>query len=331
MNFKIVTHALSEFALTGSFSTDPPDMPTNCTNVEYLVKHYYLPLMYSIIFTVGVLGNVTSLIVYLARVRPWTTSSVIMVNLATTDLLYMMTMPFLVYYYSRGEDWTLGNGMCHLVRFGFQFNLYASILFLMSLAVFRYVAIVHPQQAAIVVKKRWGMLASLFVWSIAGLLMVPIFFLDFTNKAGNVTKCNDLASIQSKDLSWYVWMLTAVGYLLPLVVVCVCYACITRVLAQGPHTQGAHRVRARKLIAFILICFMVCYLPFHALRALRMYTNDDRDACKLREWAHAAYIISRPVAVLNIIFNLGLYTLAGERFKQGFRGLFCSRSMDQKP
>ncbi|XP_062866865.1 2-oxoglutarate receptor 1-like [Trichomycterus rosablanca] len=301
---------------------------SNGSNFEYAVKHYYLPVMYSIIFTVGVLGNLISLIVYLAKVRPWRTSSIIMVNLASTDLLYMLTMPFLVYYYSL-KAWTLGEFMCQLVRLGFHFNLYASVFFLTCLAVFRYVAIVHPTQAARVQKRRWGILACVLTWSVAVSLMVPIFIMDFTVQVDNVTHCLDLASNDFQKVWWYSWMLTAIGFLLPLVIVCVCYARIATVLAQGPHIQRSHRVRARKLIAFIIICFVVCFLPFHVLRALRIYTNND-DFCTIKQWVHAAYIMSRPVAVLNIVFNLGLYTLAGDRFKQRFRSLFLPRKGDQR-
>jgi hypothetical protein len=39
----------------------------NCTNVDSLMKRYYLPVMYSVIFVVGLLGNVTSIAIYLIK------------------------------------------------------------------------------------------------------------------------------------------------------------------------------------------------------------------------------------------------------------------------
>ncbi|KAI4886134.1 hypothetical protein NFI96_001726 [Prochilodus magdalenae] len=166
----------------------------NCTNVDYLMKRYYLPIMYGIIFVVGVLGNVTSLLVYLVQVRPWKSSSIILVNLATTDLLYMLSMPFLIYYYAQSDSWTLSDFMCRFVRFGFHFNLYGSILFLTCLAVFRYMAVLHPLQAAKIQKKRWGLLACALTWALAAAQMAPIFNMIFTVKENNITICLDLAS-----------------------------------------------------------------------------------------------------------------------------------------
>ncbi|XP_072514088.1 2-oxoglutarate receptor 1-like [Salminus brasiliensis] len=290
-----------------------------CTNIDYLMKLHYLPVMYGTIFVVGILGNVTSLLVYLIKVRPWKSSSIILVNLATTDLLYMLSMPFLIYYYSQGDSWTLSDFMCRFVRFGFHFNLYGSILFLTCLAVFRYVGIVHPLQAARIQQKRWGLLACVLTWTLAAALLAPIFNMIFTVKENNITHCLDLASNEPSQVWWYSWMLTALGFLLPLLTVCLCYMRIAKELARGPHTQSRSRSRARKLIALIMICFVFCFFPFHVLRMLRIYTRLTPDSsCIIERWVHAVYVASRPVAALNIVFNLGLYTLAGDRFKQAF-------------
>lgn len=299
------------------------DSSGNCTNIDYLLKRNYLPVMYGIIFVVGVLGNVTSLLVYVVNVRPWKSSSIILVNLATTDLLYMISMPFFIYYYALGDSWTLSDFMCRFVRFGFHFNLYGSILFLTCLAVFRYVAVVHPLHAPRFQKKRWGFLACVLTWALAAVQVAPIFNLIKVVKVDNITYCLDLASNKPKDVWGYSWMLTVLGFLLPLMVVCACYICIAKELARGPHTHSGSHIRARRLIALVMICFVVCLFPYHVLRTLRIYTRLIPDAsCMLYRCVHAVYIVSRPMAAFNTVFNLGLYTLAGDRFKQAFIGCF---------
>uniref|UniRef100_A0A4W5NDZ9 Oxoglutarate receptor 1 n=1 Tax=Hucho hucho TaxID=62062 RepID=A0A4W5NDZ9_9TELE len=295
----------------------------NCTNVDSLMKQYYLPVMYSVIFVVGLLGNVTSIAIYLAKLRPWKSSCIIMVNLAVTDLLYVLSLPFLVYYYTNGESWTLGNFMCRFVRFGFHFNLYGSILFLTCLAVFRYVVLAHPLRTAQVQQKRWGIVACAAVWAIATVEIVPMLTMITTENKNNKTTCLDFASNDPAVVWWYGWLLTVLGYLLPLVVVVVCYAGIVRELAKGPHTYSLCRLRARRITILILVVFMVCFLPYHVLRILRVDTRrKPESSCMLEHWVHAAYILSRPVAGLNTFFNLALYTLAGDKFKQAFLSVF---------
>ncbi|XP_043098738.1 2-oxoglutarate receptor 1-like [Puntigrus tetrazona] len=309
-----------------SYSTSNSSVD-NCTNVDDLVKRYYLPAMYGTIFIVGIVGNITALLVYAVKVRPWKSSTIIMVNLVITDLLFMTSLPFLTYYYSLNDSWTLGITMCRFVRFIYHFNLYGSILFLTCLAIFRYVAVVHPSQAHNIKQKRWGTLACVLGWVVAVAEISPVFNLFEMKEQDNKTYCLDLASNDTKFIWPYSWVLSVLGYLVPLVVVCLCYWRIMKVLKNGPHKESSKRVRARRLIVLILTCFIVCFLPFHVLRALRIYTrlSPDND-CMLVHWAHAAYIISRPIAVLNIIFNLPLYTLSGDCFQQAFVEMFkCDR------
>ncbi|XP_067298619.1 2-oxoglutarate receptor 1-like [Pseudorasbora parva] len=294
----------------------------NCTDVDDLVKRYYLPAMYGAIFIVGVVGNITALLVYALKVHPWKSSTIIMVNLVITDLLFMVSLPFLTYYYVLNDSWTLGIIMCRFARFIFHFNLYGSILFLTCLAIFRYVAIVYPLHMNNIKQKRWGVLACILVWAVTVAELSPIFNLFDLVEMNNKTYCLDFASNNPKKFWPYSWALTVLGYLLPLVVVCLCYWRIIKELKKGPHMGSKRRVKARRLIVLILTCFVVCFFPYHVLRALRIYTKLTPETnCMLDRCAHAAYIISRPIAVLNIIFNLPLYTLSRD-FKQAFVDLF---------
>ncbi|XP_028836749.1 2-oxoglutarate receptor 1-like isoform X1 [Denticeps clupeoides] len=294
----------------------------NCTNVDETVKHYYLPVMYSIIFVVGLAGNLTSLVVYLFKVRPWKSCSIIMVNLAATDLLFVLSMPFLIYYYSSGDSWKLGDFMCRFVRFGYHFNLYGSILFLTCLAIFRYLVVLHPLKVIEYQRVRWGVLACLVIWALAAAEIGPMMTMITLVEQNNKTQCLDFASNDPAQVWWYSWILAVFGYFVPLVVVCVCYAFIARELNKGPHIQSPQRTRARRLTMVVIICFVVCFMPFHILRALRVDTRRRPDTpCMLLHGVNAAYVISRPLASFNSIFNLILYTLAGDHFQQALQSL----------
>ncbi|XP_055062687.2 2-oxoglutarate receptor 1-like [Misgurnus anguillicaudatus] len=303
----------------------------NCTHVDNLVKRYYLPVMYSIIFIVGTVGNITALVVYVFKVRPWTNTTIIMVNLLVSDLLLMVSMPFLVCYYNLNETWTLGLEMCRFTRFIFHFNLYGSILFLTCLSIFRYVGVVRLPQREDIKKKRWGVLACVLVWVVVVAMISPMFNNFELDYKDNKTVCPDLAS-SNTNFAWpFSWVLTVVGYLSPLIVVCLCYWRIMRKLRKGSHTGSEKRMKARRVIVLILTCFIVCFLPFHVLRALRIYTRIMPNVtCMLDHGAHAAYVISRPIAVLNIVFNMMLYTLSGDSFKQAFMDFFRCKQLTEK-
>uniref|UniRef100_A0A3P8ZEQ0 G-protein coupled receptors family 1 profile domain-containing protein n=1 Tax=Esox lucius TaxID=8010 RepID=A0A3P8ZEQ0_ESOLU len=166
----------------------------------------FLPVMYGIIFAVGLLGNLTSIIIYVVRLRPWKINSVIMVNLALADLQYVLSLPFLVHYYIT-EDWSFSDAMCRAVRFGFHFNLYCSILFLACLSVCRYVVVVHPLRAVQMQRKRWAVVVCLAVWLIALLEVTPmVFMLTVEKTANNITLTSRIInlSLSLRNLGDYV-------------------------------------------------------------------------------------------------------------------------------
>lgn len=296
----------------------------NCTNVDGLMKRYYLPVAYTIIFVVGLVGNLTSLGIYLTKLRPLNSSSIIMVNLALTDLLYVLTMPFLVYYYSNGDTWTLGDVMCRFVRFGFYVNLYGSILSLTCLAVFRYVVVTKPLLAARVQQRVWGVIACSVVWIFAIAEITPMLTMISSVKQDDKTYCLDFAStIQVDRVRCYSLILTVVGFLVPLIVVFVCCLCIVKKLANGPNNSCPRRKKARHVTVLILVVFVLCFLPYHILRVLRIETRMMKDVpCMTSHAVHAAYIISRPLAGFNTFFNLAFYTLSGDKFKKAFVSTF---------
>ncbi|XP_056308869.1 2-oxoglutarate receptor 1a.3 [Danio aesculapii] len=303
----------------------------NCTDVDNLVKRYYLPTMYAIICVVGVIGNITALLVFALRIRPWRSSTIIMVNLVFTDLLLIISLPIFVYYYVLNDSWTLGITMCRFSRFVFHFNLYGSILALTCISVIRYVAIVHPRHAENIKRKRWGIMSCMLFWIITVVELSPIFNLFATVEIDNKTYCLDFASNDPQSVWPYSWVLTVLGFLVPLVVVCVCYWRIIEKLKEGPHMGSTTRLWARRVIVLIITCFAVCFLPYHVLRAFRVYTRLTPGMnCMLEHGVHAAYIISRPIAVLNIVFNMVLYTMQGDNFKQAFVELFKCKKLKSR-
>ncbi|XP_041939263.1 2-oxoglutarate receptor 1 [Alosa sapidissima] len=298
------------------------------------IKRYYLPTMYGIIFIVGLVGNIAAIAIYLLKIRPFHSSGIIMLNLAVADLLYVLSLPFLVHYYNT-RNWMFGDFMCSLVRFCFHFNLYGSIFLLTCFSVFRYVVVVHPLKAVQVKRQSWGIISCLATWFLCLILFNHMFGLIKTktiqrynedtttvNYSINQTVCIDFASNDSPEVWLYNWILTIFGFLVPLFVVCLNYICMAVALSRGPLPHRPAHVRARRTTVLILLVFVLCFTPYHLLRLARVDTKKRSVSCPTLEGVNVVYIISRPLAGLNTFFNLALYTLAGDRFRQAFWSLF---------
>ncbi|KAI5943057.1 2-oxoglutarate receptor 1 [Manis javanica] len=136
----------------------------NRTDEKIPLRRHYLLLIYSIIFLVGFPGNAGVISTYVFKMWPWKSSTIITVNLACTDLLYLTSLPFLIHYYASSENRTFGDFMCKFIHFGFHFNLYSSILFLTCFSIFQYFVIIHPMSCFSIHKMRWAVVSCAGVW-----------------------------------------------------------------------------------------------------------------------------------------------------------------------
>ncbi|XP_053561455.1 2-oxoglutarate receptor 1 [Bombina bombina] len=322
---------ISDYVNNYTSTQSNSETSSNCTHsaTDFLIKVYFLPAMYSIIFIIGFPGNIIAISIYIVKMRPWRTSIIILFNLAITDLLHLSSLPFLVFNYANQEHWTLGDFMCKLIRIVFHFNLYGSILFLTCFSIFRYFVIVHPMKFHSIHKRRWAVIACAAVWVIAIIEILPMVFL--MTEIQDTVACVDFAvSLKMYNLRWYNAFLTSVGFALPLVVVTLCYTSINVSLANGPYTNDDYKKKARKLVIILLVVFYACFLPLHILRAIRIETRLYKVECFYEAYIHAVYIASRPIASLNTFGNLLLYVAVGGNFQQAIQSVYKCKNPSYK-
>lgn len=125
-----------------------PNASRATCSIDESYKYVFLPVCYSLTFLFSLTLNSVVLLRSCRHQdrccgggggggRRWNTSLIYMVNLATTDLMYGLSLPFLVASYVLRDRWVFGDFMCRLVRFLFYFNLYCSIFFLTCISVHR--------------------------------------------------------------------------------------------------------------------------------------------------------------------------------------------------
>uniref|UniRef100_A0A8C4STK2 Oxoglutarate (alpha-ketoglutarate) receptor 1a, tandem duplicate 2 n=1 Tax=Erpetoichthys calabaricus TaxID=27687 RepID=A0A8C4STK2_ERPCA len=290
----------------------------NCTDLVDQLKRYYLTVIYSLIFILGVVGNISALLIYFFKVRPWKNTTITMIHIAMTDFLYLMSLPFLVKYYSNNDFWTLGDFMCKLVRFIFHLNMYGTIHLLMFVSIFRCIAVIYPLKAPDLQKKRWGLLVIFISWITIGALITPMLTMFSTQTTNDTVTCLDFASLDPQKIQVYNFILTGLGFFIPLLIVLICYIIIVMKLAERPEMPNFRKVKARRFVVLILVVFIICFLPYHVLRIIRISTNYPSYSSCVTNTVQAVYIIIRTFAGINTLFDLLLYTAAGEQFKKAF-------------
>ncbi|KAJ7403529.1 2-oxoglutarate receptor 1 [Willisornis vidua] len=312
---------------TSNFTTQPGHTLTNCKDEEFLQVKSYLSALYSLIFLVCFPGNIVTIFVYFVKMRPWKSSTIIMLNLAITDLLYVVTLPFFIHYYANGNNWIFGNFMCKLIHFCFYFNMYSGIIFLSCFSIFRFLVVVHPIKCLFLQKRRWAVVTCAVVWMISLVILSPLNILVVPRHKQNRTICPDLAAAEDLDTSrWYNRILTVFAFFLPLLTVTLCYVLIIYTLATGPHTQACYKQKARRLAVVLLVVFYVCFLPFHVFRGIRLELRVQSVGCHLEKTILLMFIITKPLAALNTFGNLLLYVVSGDNFRQAILSLLKFRT-----
>ncbi|XP_029303458.1 P2Y purinoceptor 3-like [Cottoperca gobio] len=247
-----------------------PVPPSSCS-IDESYKYVFLPVCYSLTFVFSLTLNSVVLLRSCCHHsgccgggggggRRWNTSLIYMVNLATTDLMYGLSLPFLVASYVLRDRWVFGDFMCRLVRFLFYFNLYCSIFFLTCISVHRYLGICHPMRTITLESKRVVKATCALVWVVVFILTCPIFRFAQTgyvrrgggggvglggaSEVGNITgsqledeggymNCwDDAIDKEFADYVPYGIVLHLLGFFVPFVIIAWCYSQVVRTIFQ---------------------------------------------------------------------------------------------------
>ncbi|XP_041638386.1 P2Y purinoceptor 3-like [Cheilinus undulatus] len=186
-------------SLGDSFSPPPSAFPLSPScSIDESYKYIFLPICYSFTFLFSISLNSVILYRSFRRTKRWNASLIYMVNLASTDFMYGLSLPFLVASYVMRDRWMFGDFMCRLVRFLFYFNLYCSIFFLTCISVHRYLGICHPMRVITLETKKAVKCTCVVVWIVVFALTCPIFRFAQT---GHVTRFARLGSNGSRTVN----------------------------------------------------------------------------------------------------------------------------------
>nr|XP_020475613.1 P2Y purinoceptor 2 isoform X1 [Monopterus albus] len=291
-------------------------------------KYILLPVSYSLVFVTGLALNAIALYVIVFRTKHWKPSTIYMFNLTMCDMLYIFTLPFLIYYYADENDWPFSEPFCKLIRFLFYANLYGSILFLCCISLHRFVGICHPVRSLYWVSARRARLVSVAVWACVLSCQAPVLYFARTRDEATERICYDTTSPELyDDFLVYSSVVSVFMFVLPFVVVMVCYGLMVRKLREpswgsegerGGLAAQRSKQKSVKMIIIVLAAFMLCFLPFHFTRTLYYsfrylrQVNPAQVSCNFLEACSIAYKVTRPLASVNSCVDPILYFLAGQ-------------------
>ncbi|XP_052007878.1 P2Y purinoceptor 2-like [Xyrauchen texanus] len=308
-------------------------------------KYTLLPVSYSLVFLFGLVLNITAMYFIIFQTKHWKPNTTYMINLNVCDTLYLLTLPFLIYYYADENDWPFGELMCKLIRFLFYTNLYASILFLSCISLHRFLGICHPVRSLNWLNARGARLISVGIWVTTIFFQAPILYFSRTKDNNDVQVCHDTTeSTLYRYYFFYSLVVMFLLFVLPFGVVLVCNVLMVQKLRElsivGSSMSKRSKQKSIKMIIIVLITFMICFLPFHLNRSIYyVFRFLDVQNC-LIQYSNVAYNLTRPLAGFNSCIDPILFFMAGQSFRKRrssnqaknlSTSVGCTKGLDAQP
>lgn len=246
----------------------------NCTGLydHRTVAHVLMPLHYSLVFVLGLLGNSLALHVIWTRQNKINATTLYSANLAASDVLFALTLPFRAMYYGMGFHWPMGELACKVSGLLFYINTYAGVNFMTCLALDRMVAVVGSKRLARfreVATVRW---VCVGVWVLVVGQTLPLLPMQLTrDEPDGSISCLEYPSLEAVSgpmLPHTLIGAVVMGYGVPVVTILVCYSVLWRKLhsvTRGNQltVRSGRSQKAMGVTAGVVLVFIVCFSPYH--------------------------------------------------------------------
>ncbi|XP_076588538.1 apelin receptor 2 [Chaetodon auriga] len=285
-------------------------------------------------------------------------------SLALADLCFLVTLPLWAVYTAMGYHWPFGQPLCQMSSFLTALNMYASVFSLSMLSVERYWVLTgrrhssHHAPQSCPSRALW-ILGG--VWVLAGVLALPGLLLRSVREvevdpeseddwqlepvhptdSGSVFLSCQMdysmligAGLEETDREraemWWAAALslksTLIGFLLPLVILLVCYCSLAQLLSRhfgrGPRPDRRRQRRLLRVIVTLVMAFFLCWLPLHVNKTVSLLLEFGfvPYSCSLDQLLLAAQPYVTCLAYLNSCLNPLLYAACDPSFRKRCRG-----------
>lgn len=258
---------------TLSFSSTTNGSNNSTCDTLYAHRAYarvIMPLIYCIVFFVGLLGNCLALHVIRPNMKKINSTTLYSLNLVISDILFTLSLPVRIAYYAMGFHWPLGEPLCKISGLIFYINTYAGVNFMTCLSVDRFIAVVMPLRFSNLRKVRNVRYICVGVWLLVLAQTLPLLRMSMSNKEpdGYIT-CMEYPNFETVDhIASILIGAVILGYVIPVVTILVCYSVLCyklQFIAKNNHLteKSGWSRKAIGVICCVSLVFVVCYSPYH--------------------------------------------------------------------
>ncbi|KAK5614096.1 hypothetical protein CRENBAI_010694 [Crenichthys baileyi] len=174
-------------------------------------------------------------------------------------------------------------------------NLYSSVLILAFISLDRYLPVVRATDNRSTRKLLASRVIYLGVWLPAAILTIP-----------------DLVFARVQDVQNHI----PVGFVLPGLVILVCYFIIISSLSRGAKGQVLKKSKALMKTVILVLCFFNCWLPYCLSIFVDTMLNAVSSSCEVQQAMETWISVMEALAYFHCCLNPILYAFLGVKFNQ---------------
>ncbi|XP_035275486.1 leukotriene B4 receptor 1-like [Anguilla anguilla] len=257
----------------------------------------------------GVPGNIAVIVVIVRRYKSENFTLKLMLNLAVSDLLSLITLPMWIYALLYG--WVFQCLTCKLITYFIYCNLYSNLLTVTLMSVQRYLAVLYPQYWA----RLRGMgerVLLVTLWGLSGVLASPMI----VNRDVVVLKDKGQYSCIRKFRSdgeavAVLLMETLLGFVVPFSILVTSYFCLHKKVNQ---TAFFRNQRMTRLVTSIVVTFFILRSPFHVINVLEI-SSIMLKSRSLLKFSEVAQNLTGALTFINNCVDPFLYAFSSRNLK----------------
>ncbi|XP_077172228.1 LOW QUALITY PROTEIN: galanin receptor 2b-like [Paroedura picta] len=281
-----------------------------------------VPVIFSLIFLLGVVGNSLVLAVLLRNGQTGHNSTnLFILNLGLADFFFIIfCVPFQATIYSL-EGWVFGSFMCKAVHFFIYLTMYASSLTLAAVSVDRYLAIRYPLRSRELRTPCNAVAAMVVIWGLSVVFSGPyLSYYDLIEWEASYICVPGWEEWRRKIMETSTF---AFGYAIPVLIVSLSYTRTIKYLwtAVDPVEDMSESKKAKrkvtKMIIIVTVLFCLCWLPYHVVVLRYLYGDFP-----FNQTTYAFRLLSHCMAYANSCLNPIVYALVSKHFRKGFKRVF---------
>ncbi|XP_059848414.1 galanin receptor type 1b [Hypanus sabinus] len=299
------------------------------------VEVIIVPIVFGLIFFLGVVGNTLVLIV-LGRTKSRSsesTSNIFILNLSVASLSFLVfCVPFEAMIYSFPE-WVFGAFLCKAVHYFKTATMLVSIFTMVAMSVDRYIVVVHCKRRPRIRNRRNASAGVALTWLLSLLVAAPV--------AQHQNLYSEDWKAPNKSFCWGIWHneiqqqvysvgILIIGYLLPLLLICFCYAKILFHLHKKMKNMSKKSKRSKKktaqMVMLVVVVFLLSWLPDHIITMWVQFGSFP-----LTDASLAFRIISHCMVYGYSCVNPIIYAFLSENFQKSCHQVFVCNFLFPRP